>query len=134
MGGKDGVLTAIVLGSTVLVILIGVIVYKCYKRHNAARPHNFEAELQRLMEAGELSSSQAVRSSMPRELKRSNIMRLEQLGKGAFGEVWKAMLEEPERGVPAYTVAVKTATESNGEAAKDLLNESIVMAQVLFIV
>jgi ephrin-B len=55
----------------------------------------------------------------------------EMIGEGAFGEVWKAVLDETSAGgVPGYMVAVKTSKETKGEGAEEMLREATVMAQV----
>ncbi|EDQ86539.1 uncharacterized protein MONBRDRAFT_28240 [Monosiga brevicollis MX1] len=53
---------------------------------------------------------------------------LDELGRGAFGIVYKALLEEP--GMPGYLVACKSLHESNGGGAmRELLEEAAVTAQ-----
>jgi serine/threonine protein kinase len=55
----------------------------------------------------------------------------EKVGQGAFGEVFKGVIDESSTGgVPGYTIACKSVTDPSGEGAKDLLQEAAVMAQV----
>merc|ERR1719272_2540931 len=68
---------------------------------------------------------------IPRELKRAHIVMVQQIGEGAFGDVWKGILDESSAGgVPSYMVAVKTSKEAKGEGADEMLREATVMAQV----
>jgi serine/threonine protein kinase len=68
---------------------------------------------------------------IPREIKRSHVTMLTKLGVGAFGEVWKAFLDESSSGgVPGYMVAVKTCLVTGGEGEEDMVKEATVMAQV----
>ena len=54
-----------------------------------------------------------------------------QIGEGAFGDVWKGILDESSAGgVPSYMVAVKTSKEAKGEGAEEMMREATVMAQV----
>ncbi|EDQ90821.1 uncharacterized protein MONBRDRAFT_15557, partial [Monosiga brevicollis MX1] len=65
---------------------------------------------------------------VPRELGRSHVKLLDELGRGAFGIVYKALLEEP--GMPGYIVACKSLHEANqGGAMRELLEEAAVTAQ-----
>ena len=55
----------------------------------------------------------------------------QQIGEGAFGDVWKGLLDESSAGgVPSYMVAVKTSKEAKGEGADEMMHEATVMAQV----
>jgi serine/threonine protein kinase len=54
------------------------------------------------------------------------------VGEGAFGEVFKGILDETSNnhGVPGYLVACKSVTDPTGDGAADLLQEATVMAQI----
>ena len=66
---------------------------------------------------------------IPREINRGHLTLLEELGKGAFGVVWKALLKEEARR-PGYLVAVKGLHESCSATDKqELLEEAAIMAQ-----
>jgi serine/threonine protein kinase len=70
----------------------------------------------------------------PREIKRSHVTLVTKIGNGAFGDVWKAFLDESKAGgVPGYEVAVKTCIADGadgGDSEKDLLIEATIMASV----
>jgi serine/threonine protein kinase len=53
------------------------------------------------------------------------------LGAGAFGEVWKALLDE--EGTPSYVVAVKSVKgdTATGDQIEELMAEALIMAQIL---
>ena len=54
-----------------------------------------------MLETGELDKAQLGNGDdpmVPREVKRSDIMLVEQIGSGQFGDVWKAMLDESASG------------------------------------
>ncbi|EDQ90683.1 uncharacterized protein MONBRDRAFT_15893 [Monosiga brevicollis MX1] len=65
---------------------------------------------------------------VPRELRRQCLTLLEELGRGAFGLVYKGLLEEPPN--PGFLVAVKSLHDAADEKARqELLEEAAVMAQ-----
>merc|ERR1719183_3167649 len=60
-------------------------------------------------------------------------MMLDTIGKGQFGEVYKATLDESDNGgPPGYIVAAKTVlnAKASPEATRELESEALVMAQV----
>jgi hypothetical protein len=69
---------------------------------------------------------------LPREIPRRCITKSEKVGEGAFGEVFKGILDETSNnnGVPGYLVACKSVTAATGDGAADLLQEATIMAQV----
>lgn len=70
---------------------------------------------------------------VPREIKRKFLNMLDTIGKGQFGEVYKAMLDESSKGgPPSFMVAAKTVLDSKAspEATRDLESEALVMARV----
>jgi len=70
----------------------------------------------------------------PREIKRRHLVMIEKVGNGAFGEVWKALLDEGARtGTPEYMVAAKTVIDAanNAEGSAELVAEAAVMMQVI---
>lgn len=108
-------------------------VYRYRHKRAASRAHDFEAELKRLLETGNLDQEHASTGCVPREIDRRNITLVDRIGGGAFGEVWKGTLDESsaKAGVPAYLVAIKTVKADAGSAAEDeLLTEATLMAQV----
>jgi serine/threonine protein kinase len=101
------------------------------------RPVDFDAEFERMMANGELLADQLHHTRKPTEIRRSAIVLLEQIGSGAFGAVWKAILNETvvagrHHRIPEYQVAAKTVKDSSAspEATMDLVTEAAVMAQV----
>jgi serine/threonine protein kinase len=121
-------LLAAVAGTCVLLLLLVAVAvrYREYKR--SIRPVNFD-ELNKTMIA---NGTVPIHSECkPRELKRSNVVLLEQVGQGAFGAVWKAMLDESSTtGSPEYQVAAKTVKGDSAEGRVDLTTEAVVMAQL----
>ena len=65
-------------------------------------------------------------------MRRAHVQLLEELGKGQFGSVSKAFLDESsiKHGIPKYMVAVKSVHDPGGEGAEELLQEAAVMSQV----
>jgi serine/threonine protein kinase len=115
-----------------LLVVVAAVQYRAYRERR--RPVDFDSQLDRMVETGEMSEDQLNPALRPREIKRQNVALLEQVGKGAFGAVWKALLDESKsaNGVPEYMVAAKTVLDkdANSDATDDLLNEAAVMAQV----
>eukprot|EP00040_Diaphanoeca_grandis_P012413 m.62900 g.62900 ORF g.62900 m.62900 type:complete len:796 (+) comp23217_c0_seq1:243-2630(+) len=66
----------------------------------------------------------------PREMKRSSVKLLENIGEGAFGGVWKAFYDSRKDGlqIPPSLIAVKTCKIP--EQSNALLREAVTMAQV----
>jgi hypothetical protein len=132
---NDGSNTLLVVGSmggaVVFIFFASLILYNQRMHAIKMRAFDFEAEIVRLIEAGEIEADDAVASRAPREVKRTHVTMTEMIGEGAFGEVWKAVLDESAAGgVPGYMVAVKTSKETKGEGADEMLREATVMAQV----
>ena len=75
-------------------------------------------------------ASLAMPTTIPREMDRGTLTRLELLGKGAFGEVCLYQVTERQhtRTVPAYSVAVKTARSGANVGREELLKEATLMA------
>lgn len=69
-----------------------------------------------------------------REIERAHLRKIDTVGKGQFGEVWKAYLDESSLpgGAPGYLVAAKTVATKNAsqKATDDLRDEANVMAQL----
>ena len=68
----------------------------------------------------------------PREIRRSCITRIDLIGSGNFGDVFTAFIdEEADGGNPGFKAAVKSVSnDPTGEGTKDLLAESLCMAQI----
>lgn len=101
-----------VMGSLVLALVLVASSFWYRHRKEKNKAVNFADEIEKMREEGGLSDAVAVNRNIPREINRKNIQKIATLGKGAFGEVWKAILDESNeaggRGVPGYIVAVKT--------------------------
>ena len=66
----------------------------------------------------------------PREIPSNCIVRTIRIGGGAFGEVWRAILDEKQRDIPPYPVAVKMLNPgASRQDAIALLQEAHLMAQ-----
>jgi hypothetical protein len=65
---------------------------------------------------------------VPREIRRSRIKTLDEIGQGAFGAIFKASLDESaENGVPAYQVAVKMLKhDPNSMEKKEFMREAAI--------
>jgi serine/threonine protein kinase len=149
---KDFVSTASIVWFVfmcVILVLSVMVVYKCIakcrQRRLSLQAFDFKAQLQELRASGEIPAAEAEGDSavsrrqtlssytagIPREIKRRHIARSEKIGSGAFGEVYKGVLDESQmNGIPGYMVACKSATRSSGEGADGLKFEATVMAQV----
>ena len=90
-------------------------------------------EFRRMKETGEIPEDAVERH--PRELKREHVQLIKVIGAGAFGEVWKAQLDEGDfRGAFPAAVKLVKSTSGNAEdrikAEEELLAEAAVMSQV----
>ncbi len=121
---------AAVGGVIVGILLVVVITGWFVLRHRAMRAHDFRLELLKMIEAGEIDANTAVDNMVPREIARANITLTSELGKGKFGQVYKAVLTDAAiRG--QFLVAVKTVKEGSPSEYHDaLLAEAVLMAQI----
>jgi serine/threonine protein kinase len=127
---------AAVVGSLVgmLVLIMAVVKYRAHRK--SMQPIDFGELNHKMLENGTITNEQLVGNRKPRELKRLNIVFLEQVGSGAFGAVWKATLDEssatsiPEYQVAAKTVLLEGTPSAVAEASEDLTTEAAVMAQL----
>jgi serine/threonine protein kinase len=125
---------AVVAGLLGLLLLLTFCAVR-YRQHKLRmRPYDFDELNRKLLENRSIMAGQLFKDRKPRELKRSNVTLLEQVGRGAFGAVWKAMLDErTSTGRPEYQVAAKTVLDegaSSAAAIEDLTTEATVMAQL----
>ena len=109
------------------------------RRRERNRPADFRKELDRLLEAGYIVRAEgaapgaegAEGMDLPREIARRNVSLLAKIGSGAFGEVWKGVLDDSGSGGAAdYMVAVKTLVSETSEATAEMLEEAILMAHI----
>lgn len=107
-----GVALGVALGFALLMLVV-----QLRRRTGKLTPHNFEADLVAI--SGEF---------MPKELARSAVTLLEEVGSGQFGAVFKGTVEHDN--LPPYTVAVKTLKEGTGGPERaHFLREAALMAQ-----
>jgi serine/threonine protein kinase len=123
-------------GAFVVLLLLTISAMRYHKYRLSMRPIDFNDLNRKMLDEGTITHEQLVGDRKPRELKRSSVVLLEQVGKGAFGAVWKAMLDESSiTGRPEYHVAAKTALHQGAPsvlsaATDDLTTEALVMAQL----
>jgi serine/threonine protein kinase len=127
--------TSIAAGSLIGVMLLMFVAVKIRQHQIALRPVDFRSLFEDMIDAGEISNPQGAlpgfEQPMPREIPRQCISKSAKIGEGAFGEVFKGLLDESGfGGVPGYLVACKSVTDPSGDGAKDLLQEATIMAQV----
>ena len=131
-----GIIAVIVALGTVIVLavlLMSVLKYRRVQRKLA--PHDFESAFAHLCTLGLAHDGDRSNALVqkPKEIKGPHVNRIEPLGSGAFGTVWKAVLDESSAGgPPGYLVAVKEVLDADAsqEARNDLLQEAAVMAQI----
>jgi surface protein len=130
--------TGLAAGGIIILILL-IIAAVAYRQHRfSMQPVDFNSIFNKLVESGDiLIRSQSNRASfeqtinLPREIPRRCIAKSEKIGEGAFGEVFKGILDETSNnGVPGYPVACKSVADATGDGADDLLQEATVMAQI----
>ena len=122
----QGAIASGVIGVSILIFVFVTMAIMLIRerRKNALKPYNFQQMIDALAEA-----NSKLESRSPREIKRSNVDILYQIGSGAFGEVNKAILSEIP-GAPGYIVAIKSPSIETGEIGRlDLLKEAAIMAQ-----
>jgi hypothetical protein len=144
---EESKLTSRIAGAAaggVIALILLVLGAMKYRQHRISlRPVDFKALFDQLMASGEISNEQVTGlqlsqaasgvkvSNLPREIHRSCVVKSDKIGEGAFGEVFKAVLDESKHGgVPGYLVACKSVTDPSGEGAQDLLQEATIMGQV----
>ena len=85
----------ICLGLLVLGAAVALIVTRRRRRWEKMKPTNFGDKLQSMLDSGDIDPEVAGLSTLlPREIKRKNLKLIEEIGKGAFGTVWKGLLDE----------------------------------------
>eukprot|EP00039_Didymoeca_costata_P014829 m.244994 g.244994 ORF g.244994 m.244994 type:complete len:1378 (+) comp16106_c0_seq31:355-4488(+) len=121
------------LGVIILLAILAFVTVRYYAYVVSRRPVDFEAKFQEMLESGEFDAVQISQHNLPKEIRRRNVTLIDQIGSGAFGEVWKGLVDESAQGgPPEYLVAVKTVLDSKAtpEARDELLSEAGVMAQI----
>eukprot|EP00039_Didymoeca_costata_P008903 m.118487 g.118487 ORF g.118487 m.118487 type:complete len:1623 (+) comp14278_c0_seq1:281-5149(+) len=128
VGSNIGYATTGVLAA-VIVTLMGYICYRKYKKYKLKmKAVDFQEELQRLKEDGDIAPD-IDSDNIPREIHRSCVKPLEEIGRGAFGRVFKGSLDESKfGGVPPYLVAIKEV--ENADGTDEFISEATIMALV----
>jgi serine/threonine protein kinase len=125
--------TGLAAGGVILFLLLVVAAVK-YRQHVISmKPIDFEAQFALMVSMGLIEPDQVKVQMKPREIRRKDLTLVKVIGSGAFGEVYKAQLDESHtRSAHEYTVAAKTVLDakSSPEATKEMLAEAGVMAAV----
>lgn len=128
-GGSSGVSSGMLAGvvsAVVAIVLAAVLGVYLWKRREASKPVDFEAQLERLHEEGLIQTKK-----VPVEVRRNRVRMLEELGSGAFGVVSKAMFTSSQ-GIE-FLVAVKVLKSEgfdDADTKRSFLSEAAVMAQL----
>jgi serine/threonine protein kinase len=114
-----------------MLVLVGLFFLWRARRARANKkkqPFSFDTTLSELRNRGFGDNALEDR---PREMKRNAIKLLNNIGEGAFGTVYKGLVDERSTtGVPEYTVAVKVLkNEPTGSEIKEFMREAAIMAQ-----
>ena len=129
----------VILAVLVVAIVAIVLLLRFQRYQRSMMATDFNAQLAVMKERGEVDEGQALKGGIPRELKRDWLALIDKLGHGAFGDVWKGLLNDGDNSsIPEYMVACKVVKEATGNlekagfaaAEEDLLKEALLMAQV----
>jgi len=96
-----------------------------------SKPHDFSEELKEINAIHQSAGLLDIKAVPPRELDRSSIRTLELLGTGAFGRVYKALLQEKSLpGSPSYLTAVKSFAKPSDFEMRQIFLEAVTMNQI----
>jgi serine/threonine protein kinase len=117
----------------IVLILLVIAAVKYQQKRIAMRPVDFDAQFALMVSWGVFEPEHVKVKMKPREIRRKDLTLVKVIGSGAFGEVYKAQLDESfTRSTPEYTVAAKTVLDAktSPEATREMLAEAGVMAAV----
>jgi hypothetical protein len=105
---KNGTDTTLAVVLAALVMVFFVRQRRRRQRRELQKPFSFKDELIELQARGLLSYEDTEQTRTPREIPRSCITMLGKIGEGAFGDVYKGVIDESkQRGIPRFMVAIK---------------------------
>jgi serine/threonine protein kinase len=122
-----------IAGGVIVLILLIIAAVKYQQHRIAMRPVDFDTQFALMVSMGLIEPEHVKVKMKPREIRRKDLTLVKVIGSGAFGEVYKAQLDEMfTRSTPEYTVAAKTVLDakSSPEATREMLAEAGVMAAV----
>ncbi len=93
------------------------------------KPHDFDSEIDILKNVDENNRINVATWVKPREMLRNSIKLLDKLGNGAFGDVYKAIVDEKKQEIP-HLAAIKTCRREANKNLEDLYMEASIMAQI----
>lgn len=97
---NNPVVAGAMAGTVVFIFFAGLIAYTRRAHTLKMKAFDFEAEVVRLINAGEIDDTgdggddKGSGPKIPREIKRSHITMTQQIGGGAFDDVWNELLDE----------------------------------------
>ena len=120
------VIIGIVIGAVALALLFLLTAIYQRRKRQRGKPHDFSDILTMMQNLPRMADGPVA----PREIRREHVKIISNLGKGNFGSVDKATLQEQSAaGLPAYLVAVKQLLSKRNEDKVSLLEEAAIMAQ-----
>lgn len=111
------------------VILVALLVRQRSRRLKQSGPHDFHEDVGEIAALGIGGAGEELGGvKLPTELKRSKLKLLEELGKGHFGVVQKALYHSDDVGFE-LEVAVKVLLDDSDAGREDLFREAMISAQ-----
>eukprot|EP00054_Salpingoeca_dolichothecata_P030619 m.250543 g.250543 ORF g.250543 m.250543 type:complete len:1092 (-) comp26693_c2_seq14:8428-11703(-) len=124
---EDSVGLAVGLSLALFFLILLIACYFWWRWRHRQQKYDFRRKLAEL-EPGALGDTPDDGPKVPRELVRKSVTTLDELGSGAFGKVYRGLLDEySTNGVPAYDVAIKTLKQGDLD---EFMEEALLMAQI----